>query len=57
MRALWLINRLPSMWNSDDLTFPVIRRDIKGRPFWSRVLSVRLEPNPLQKGAPSIWIA
>ena len=30
---------------------PVTRRNIKGRPFWSRVLSVRLEP--LQKGTPS----
>jgi hypothetical protein len=29
---------------------PVTRRDIKGRPFWSRVLSVRL--NLLQKVAP-----
>jgi hypothetical protein len=27
-----------------DFKFPVIRRNIKGRPFWSRVLSVWLEP-------------
>jgi hypothetical protein len=31
-------------------TCPITRRNIKGRPFWSRVLSVRLEP--LQKGTP-----
>jgi hypothetical protein len=31
-------------------TCPVSRRNIKGRPFWSRFLSVELEP--LQKGTP-----
>jgi hypothetical protein len=31
---------------------PVTRRNIKGRPFGSRVLSVRLEP--LQKGTPCL---
>src|SRR5580704_16300014 len=41
--------RLPDKWVPVP-KLPVIRRNIKGRPFWSRVLSVRLEP--LQKGTP-----
>jgi hypothetical protein len=51
----------PDPWRSLPGRRPAIFRTrpnphiIKGRPLWSRVLSVRLEP--LQKGAPCLWIA
>ena len=35
-----------------ELHVTFIERNIKGRPFWSRVLSVRLEP--FQKGTPCL---
>jgi hypothetical protein len=52
--GMWELDPVrPQKPYSDKLDFS--GRNIKGRPFWSRVLSVRLEP--LQKGAPYIWIA